>query len=410
MKALTQIFLIFFAINLSAQSPEVSPYSIGEKHIIYSEILEEDREIIVHVPEGFWGMDEDSKNLPITFVLDGESQFLNTVSAIDYLSSAPLGNDAMPRTIVVGIPNTIRNRDLTPTKGILGRDSSMYASSGGGPKFLDFIVSELTPYIDSLYSTSTHRTIIGHSLGGLIVFEALLREREHFNNYLAIDPGLYYDNESYYHQVLDSLRNANLSEENLFIAKGYTLPTFLGIEDIEKDTSHIVKLTKTNEKFIKLSTEEDWNVNYMFKNFLDENHFSLPYPATYEAMKYFYRYYPFKEMVNYYHPAYKEKTDLVARLKAHYKLISKKLGYEVLPMESYINSWAYGFSNFERVDLALNLFDLNIENYPEKTSVYESKGFFLLIKKRDKEAIGLFEKSLELKENEEIRELLRGLY
>jgi predicted alpha/beta superfamily hydrolase len=308
----------------------------------------------------------------------------------------------MPRTIVVGIPNTNRNRDLTPTKGILGRDSSMYSTSGGGPKFLDFIVSELTPYIDSLYSTSTHRTIIGHSLGGLIVFEALLRRREHFNNYLAIDPGLFYDNESYYHQVLDSLRSANLSEENLFIAKGNSLPTFLDIEDIEKDTSEIVKLTKTNEDFLKLSRSENWNINYIFKKFPTENHFSIPYPATYEAMKYFYSYYPFREMMDYYHPAYKDKTDLVVQLKKHYQLISNQLAYEVLPMESYINSWAYGFSHFQRVDLALDLFNLNIELYPENASVYNPKereinkprlltGYFVLPDKNAGQAIFHFE-------------------
>jgi enterochelin esterase-like enzyme len=82
MKTITQLLLIFACLNLSAQSTELSPYSIGEKHTIYSEILEEDREIIIHVPPGFWEMDENLKNHPITFVLDGESQFLNTVSAI----------------------------------------------------------------------------------------------------------------------------------------------------------------------------------------------------------------------------------------------------------------------------------------------------------------------------------------
>ena len=69
----------------------------------------------------FGGMDDSLDMYPVTYVLDGESQFLNTYSAIDYLSSSALGNDNMPRTIVVGIPNKNRNRDLTPTKGILGQ-------------------------------------------------------------------------------------------------------------------------------------------------------------------------------------------------------------------------------------------------------------------------------------------------
>lgn len=400
------LFLMFMTVNLFGQSPDFDSYDIGEEHRLYSNILNEEREIFVYVPSGFWGMDTNVESYPVTYVLDGESQFLTTVSAIDFLSSAPMGNDKMPQTIVVGIPNTNRTRDLTPTKGIVGGDSSTIDLTGGGVAFLEFITTELSPFIDSLYATNSHRTIIGHSMGGLIVFEALLNKRDFFDNYLAIDTGLDFDNGSYYNQVIDTLRKANLSEEKLFIAKANSIPTFLDISNIEEDTSELVKLTKTNQQFLELANSENWNVNILYQDFPNEDHFSVPYPATYEGMKFLYSYYPFKQMMDYYHPSYQDKTDLVDQLKKHYQNISTQLTYEVIPMESYLNSWAYGFDYFKRPDLAIDLFDYNIELYPNNPSVYTSKGYFMLNQENNKAAIELFEKSLLLEDNLDIRTLL----
>ena len=407
MKIFALLFFFLFTSSLYSQSQVLTAYNIGEKHTIYSKILNEDREIFVHVPNGFWGLDEKLERYPIVFVLDGESQFLNTVSALDFISSAPMGNDLMPRSIVIGIPNTNRDRDFTPTKGRLGRDS--LEQSGGGKKFLEFIATELTPYLDSVYATSEHRTIIGHSLGGLIVFEALLNHRKHYNNYLAIDPAMFYDNESYFQQVIDTLETANLNEENLFIARASTIPTFINPTNIENDTSQILDMDQSNLKFMKLAELKNWNINYSFIDYPNENHFSVPYMATYDGMKFFYSYYPFKEIMNYYHHTYETRTDLVEKLQEHYKQISKQLGYEIHPLESYINSWAYGLDHFGRRDLTIDMFDYNIKLYPNSPTVYNTKGHFLLNHENENEAIRLFEKSLSIKENEDIRKVLEEL-
>ncbi len=409
MKIIIHFILTLFTINLLGQTANESVYTIAEKHIIYSKTLQENREIFIHVPNGFWGMDENIKNYPITFVLDGESQFLNAVSTIDFLSSSPLGNDNMPRSIVVGIPNTSRNRDLTPTKGIMGSDSTTIEITGGGLKFLNFITNEVEPYLDSLYSLSKHRTLIGHSLGGLIVFEALLNKRDYFDNYLAIDPYLEFDNESYFYCILDTLRNANLDGENLFVAVALSSPTFIDSSNIKDDTSKVGKLTKSNLKFHGIANSEDWQFNYSCEYFPNEDHFSVPYIATYKAMKFFYSYYSFDDMISYFHPAYSDRSDLVERLRIHYQEISIQLGFEILPMESYLNSWAYGLSQFDRRDLSVDLFDYNIELYPNRASVYNSKAYFLLNESKKVEVIKLLEKSLKLKKDEEIIKTLNEL-
>ena len=408
MKYISTAFFVFVLFKVYGQI-EPDAYSIAKNHTVFSNILEEDREFYVYVPKGFWGMDQTMKQYPIVFVLDGESQFLNTVSAIDFLSSAPQGNDWMPRSIVVGIPNTNRTRDLTPTKANHWDDPAVDETSGGGPNFLDFITEELTPHLDSIYSTSVHRTIIGHSLGGLIVFEALLDYRDFFNNYLAIDPALNYDEESYMNRVIDTLRNADLSKEKLFVAKAKTLPTFYDIDELEMDTAKFVQTTRANSKFLKVAETEKWNVDFEFQDYSDESHFSAPYPATYDGMKFFFDFYPFPEILDYYHPKYKARNDLVQRMKKHYKMISEQMGFEINPMESYIVSWAFGLSHFDRSDLAESMYDYNIELYPDRPSVYNTKARFMSSKGSYPEAIKLYEKSLLIKEDAEIRKLLAQL-
>ncbi len=409
MKITTLLLLVVTSFNLLSQEAEISPYSIGEKHIIHSKVLNEDREVLIHVPQGFWGLDEKPESYPVLFVLDGDSQFMNTVSAIDYISSAPMGNDIIPRTIVVGIPNPNRNYDFTPYKGIMGSDSTQFELTGGGPFFLEFITSEVSTYIDSLYPTNTHRSIIGHSLGGLIVFQALLTERGFFTNYLALDPALDFDNESYFNQILDTLRTADLSQEKLFIAKAYTLPTFLDPSQIKGDTSEFLQLEQSNLKFLEFAENENWNIQFAAKSYPDETHFSVPYIGTYEGLKYFYSCYKFNEIIDYFHPSFKNRIDLIDRLKKHYDNISDEVGYEVKPMQSYIQSWAYGLTHFGRSDLAIDMFDYNIKIRPKIPSALNLKANYLINHDQEKEAIPLLAKSLSLQNNGEILKTLIDL-
>jgi predicted alpha/beta superfamily hydrolase len=82
------------------------------------------------------------------YVLDGSGHFYSTVGMIHQLSKVN-GNTISPEMIVVGITNTHRTRDLTPSQPQAGDDAmlpeAMRAHSGGGEKFISFIEKELIP-------------------------------------------------------------------------------------------------------------------------------------------------------------------------------------------------------------------------------------------------------------------------
>ena len=189
------------------EEPSISLVSIGTREYIHSDILNEDREIWVYVPSGFYGMDEQYSNYPVIYLLDGEIHFKATVGIIDQLSNAANANDVSPQMIIVGIVNTNRTRDLTPSKAVIGHDAETKKNTGGANNMIDFIEKELIPFIDRKYPTNNHRTLIGHSFGGLFGLYALINRPELFANYLIIDPSMWYNNEKFSDEVINKLQN-----------------------------------------------------------------------------------------------------------------------------------------------------------------------------------------------------------
>lgn len=95
--------------------------------------------------------------------------------------------------ILVGIENTQRRRDLTgPTTS--AEDRKIAPKVGGSAAYRQFIREELMPQVRQRYRTTAETAIVGESLAGLFVVETLLLEPRLFNNYLAFDPSLWWNN------------------------------------------------------------------------------------------------------------------------------------------------------------------------------------------------------------------------
>ena len=108
------LVIFFAAINIAAKAQTEESILIGKKITIFSSILKENRKIRVYNPDLTATAPGADKHYPVVYVLDGESHFLSTVGMIQQLSQAN-GNSIMPEMIVVGIENTDRSRDLTPS-------------------------------------------------------------------------------------------------------------------------------------------------------------------------------------------------------------------------------------------------------------------------------------------------------
>ena len=167
MKHLLHLLFLSALTSSFAQTPNNS-IVIGKVDSIYSNILKEECKIWVYVPDGlspFYA----KKHYPVVYLFDGDGHFHSVTGMIQQLSQVN-NNTVLPEMIVVGITNTDRTRDLTPTHVSSSpyMDSLMLKSSGGGENFTAFIEKELIPHIDSVYPTAPYRVLIGHSLGGFL--------------------------------------------------------------------------------------------------------------------------------------------------------------------------------------------------------------------------------------------------
>ncbi len=87
---------------------------IGKIDSLYSPTLKEQRTVWVHIPQSYHKEKDSTRRYPVVYLMDGDDHFTSVVGMIQRLSAAS-GNDFCPEMIVVGIPNTDRIRDLTPS-------------------------------------------------------------------------------------------------------------------------------------------------------------------------------------------------------------------------------------------------------------------------------------------------------
>ncbi len=163
----------------SPQSPTVTATGAGDLRTfeLPSPILGETRRVHIALPASFANTSRE-RRYPVVVVVDGEAltSMLGTVTA--HLSR----HGQFPESIIVGIENTNRLRDLTPP----GLSVSGSGLNEGGDRFIDFIERELLPHIDREFRGGAPRTFVGHSSGG-ILGTYLAATRSSFSAIVAID-------------------------------------------------------------------------------------------------------------------------------------------------------------------------------------------------------------------------------
>ena len=399
--------LFFSAIIIVVTAQENNLIVIGKVDSVYSNILKEQRKVLVYNPatqKRFPG----SEKYPVVYLLDGEGHFNSVVGMIEQLSMVN-GNTVLPQMIVVGITNTNRMRDLTPTKVQpgFGMDSITASFTGGGENFISFIEKELIPHIDSAYPVAPYRMFIGHSLGGLMAVHALINHKNLFNSYVAIDPSMWYDNESLLKQTQKALQSNSFAGKSLYLGIANTMEKGMDTVRLKKDTSFLTKAIRANFALGKyLTSNKQNNLNTAWKYYNDEDHGSVPLIAEYDALRFFFKDHKlnlgFKEFMD---PNYK----IDSLFTHHYKNVSKILGYEVKAPEDVVNQLGYEFLFQKQLDKAEKLFKLNTINYPQSSNTFDSLGDLYDAKGEKTKAIESYKKALAIREVPDTRKKLNDL-
>jgi len=178
----------------AAQSPHTAVGDIRVHQKFHSQILNNDRQLVVYLPPGYEA--DKRKRYSILYLNDGQNLFDGATSFIagqewrvDETAESLIANQQIEPLIIVGIYNTSdRLNEYTPAKDkkYQGGKADLYGR---------MLVEELKPFVDATYRTrkdARHTGLGGSSLGGLVSLYLGLKYSHLFGRLAVISPSVWF--------------------------------------------------------------------------------------------------------------------------------------------------------------------------------------------------------------------------
>ncbi len=218
---------------------------------LYSEFLNQERNIFVWIPERF-----KNESLPVLYLLDGgiNEKFKQITKLINEL----IKSNFIQPLMIVGIENINRNLDFTKNTNV-AKDKKWVTEYGNAENFEKFIVLELLPHISKNYNTNNSKTIVGESLGGLLVMDILFYFPDYFDSYIAIDPSLWWNNHELFDFYFEKFNFNLLENKKIWISSSKTVSIS----------------TFTNQFVDKLREKDNLKSNWNYLHDSSQNHFTI---------------------------------------------------------------------------------------------------------------------------------------
>jgi len=284
MRIVTLVFILTFSSNVvfcdtskSMRADSSKPFVLGVTDEIESKQLHEKRIVNIYLPEGY--NKNDTITYPVVYLLDGsaDEDFIHVTGLFQFDSFSWINR--VPKSIIVGIANVDRLRDFTYPSTIQD-EKKHFPTSGHSDQFIDFIEKELQPFIEKKYKTNSSKSIIGESLGGLLVTEILLKKPTLFSKYIIVSPSLWWDNGSLLNLNSDLLQESFSQPTRIYIAVGKEGLTPTKIPHVMEVDANLLaeKIRNTKSKEVKA----------YFDYLPQEDHATVMHQAIYNALKLLY--------------------------------------------------------------------------------------------------------------------------
>jgi len=311
-----------------------SAQMFGQKVTLTSVYLQQEREIMIKLPEGY----KDSKaNYPIVLVTDGEVLF-------DYVNGLFTYNwDIYSEVILVGIYQNERGKELVPAK----KFETVH------DQFTKFVFKELLAKLNTEYRTNGIVMVVGHSFGGYFSLLSLLTRSE-VQYAISISPSLW---GNYQKTIQEEITNSKLSDQKWL---------YLGVADGD----HEIVRKNTEGLHTRLSNEEFSMIESEFSLYSNENHNSSVLIGVRKGLKNLFE----NWITNFPDEKWKElkeqkKPEL---FYSFFEGLSKKIGKKITPKEDDLNTLGYYFLEQKRLQEAIKVFQENIRMYSHSSNTYDS--------------------------------------
>ena len=378
----TTAFILFLVCALSLFSQTRQDIIIGHTLTIYSDSLNQDREVHISLPKSYADTVYSQKSYPVLYVLDAQEHFDMATGTVRFMSTR-LDSKLIPEFIIVGIKSINRIKDFTPTYSITnpyGEEVESFKVSGGADRFISFMQHELIPVIEKNYRTIPYKILVGHSLGGLLAIYDNISSNPGFNAYIAMDPNLWWDNGLPARSVESAATEMlNNSVRKLYISGAHNSPG-------QVDTTPMRKNQMAFYKSLQSKLESASKVEYRI--YPNEDHGTVPLPSLYDGLKFIFENYKMTDML----------SSSTEQIKEHFRRLSGIVGIQLRPDERVIDILGnYFIEGADDPNKGIELLKMNTLYYPES---YHA--FYALAKAENQigntaNAIMYYKKSIALK-------------
>lgn len=265
-------FLFLVSIATRAQSSQSKPLTIGSTETFNSSFLKEPRSFNVYLPVGY--NPKDTVTYPVVYVLDGglDEDFLHIAGIYQFNSFEWI--NLVPKSIVVGIVNTARRRDMTFP--VSNKEAyKRFEPLGGSEAFMNYIEKEVIPFVGSHYKTNSYKTIVGQSLAGLFATEVLLKRPTLFNEYIIVSPSIWWNDGSLLNESIEAFSKAN--QLKIYIGVGKE-----GLAPIKEP--HVMEVD-ANLLVEKLKAAKNPTHMIVFDYLPNETHATVTHQAVFNALR-----------------------------------------------------------------------------------------------------------------------------
>ncbi len=368
----TALFVLLAAPFVTSAA---TPIPAGERVTFPSKVLGEERTLFVSLPDTYA---RSKARYPVLYLTDAESQFAHARATVNFLARA----GAIPEMIVVGVVNTDRTRDLTPTHADVTEDgrTTPAPTSGGSDRFLDFFEKELVPWTESTYRTAPFRVFGGYSAGGLFALHAMRARPGLFQAIVASSPWLVWDEGKELEALRPFLATDLARTRALFFTLGNEGPALRSALDTLSAA---------------LKARPPGPLRWGTRRYPEESHASAVLRSFYDGLRFV-----FDGWMLPFDPRTERLIGSVEDVKKHYAAIGDRLGIPVSPPEAVVNLMGYEALTRSETERALAFFRLNAETYPGSANVWDSLGDALDRAGKKDEALASYEKAAGIAEAE----------
>jgi tetratricopeptide (TPR) repeat protein len=335
------ILIIFFINNSSLAQEDGSPVSIGTYRNLYSQILNENRTLLINLPRGY---NETNISYPVLYILYGgqvEGYFAEAVHIVDRLSVG----SKIPEMIIIGVKNVDRYRDNLP----INRNGE----PEGAENFLKFFKKELIPFIDQSYRTKDFRILLGPQAGATFSVYALIEEPDFFKVNIITNPFW-----------ITSIREYMLTKADEFFNKEGLLKNFLFISSYPTtDSEAMLEYLQKFKLIVEKGKRSDFTLILNTQN--DSENDVVPPPGLREGLKTYFKEYKFPAEI---------KINRLEDLQQYYQKLSQKYGYEVDIPEFTLIRQGDGLEERQKLEEAKILYEYVMVKYPHDLNSYNRLG------------------------------------